>query len=287
MPRTGALREERARWPEEVSWLDGSAAATHAAVMKLTDAVDAARRARVDGGFCHDAGVDLQKTDVVSGLPAPVAVTFLGHFQGAGRIAASYKPALLDPEYGTDRDALTRLEADGYVEQIEDSQWGPAYRTTTAGNAVAMHQWTKRITRKTADRLLAEAITRAEAFNADDSRATVIARIRVFGSYLDPHQDRLGDLDLGLDVRFRRIYDRGAASSYAQNVGTLYADSLVDHDAWLRAEAAKAVRGRSRSISPTIENPAHLNGPWRDAYEFDGLRRLPEVAQHGAADLGW
>jgi predicted nucleotidyltransferase len=197
------------------------------------------------------------------------------------------RKSLLPPEHGPDREALARLEADGYVELIAGYQWGPSYRTTTRGNAVANHRWTKPITRKTADRLLAEAVARAEEFNADDTRATVIARVRVFGSYLNPEKDRLGDLDLGLDIRFRRTYDRDEAFTYAQHVGTLYGDSLVDHEAWLRAEAAKAVRGRSRSISPTPENPARLGGPWHDEYQFDGLPLLPEVAQHGAADLGW
>ncbi|WIB65735.1 hypothetical protein [Curtobacterium sp. MCBD17_040] len=229
--------------------------------------------------------MDLQQTDVISGLPAPVAVTFLRHFKGGG-ISFAWKP-LLPEGHGSDRDALTRLEADGYVELVEEHQAGAIYQTTTDGNAVANHRWTKRITRKTADRLLTEAIARAEAFNADDTRATIIARVRVFGSYLNPEKDRLGDLDLGLDVRFRRPYDRDEAFVYAQDTGVLYADSLVDHEAWLRAEAAKTVRGRSRSISPTNENPARLNGPWRDEYVFDGLHLLPEVAQHGAAHLGW
>ena len=231
--------------------------------------------------------MDLQPTDFISGLPAPVAVTFLRHFaRDGGDVAATYKPPLLDPEHGTDADALSRLEADGYVELVNDTQWGPHYRTTVDGNAVAHHRWTKRITRKTADRLLGEAVARAEAFNADNSRATVIARLRVFGSYLDPDVDRLGDLDLGLDVRFRRVLDRSEAFSYAQRAGVPYADGL-DHEAWLRAEAAKAVKGRSRSINPTPENPAALNGAWRDEYEFDGLELLPTSAQQGESKFGW
>lgn len=228
----------------------------------------------------------LEKSDIVSGLPAPVAVTFLGHFQGAGGVAM-HGQSLLGPGHGSDQDALQRLEADGYVQRISDAQWGPSYQTTTKGNALANHRWTKPITRKTADRLVTDAIARAKTFNADNSHATVIARIRVFGSYLKPEKDRLGDLDLGLDVRLRRPYDKQAAFAYANRAGTLYADSLVDHEAWLRAEAAKAVRGPSRSISPTTENPADLDGAWRDVYEFDGLPLLPEVAQRGAEHLGW
>lgn len=241
---------------------------------------------RVDGGVCHDDVVDLQRTDVISGLPAPVAVTFLRHFRGVGAISMEQKP-LLDPEHGPDRQALQRLEADGYVELVDEQQWGPSYRTTTKGNAVANHRWTKGITRKTADRLLTDAVARAEAFNADDTRATIIARVRVFGSYTNTVKDALGDLDLGLDIRLRRPYDYKAAFAYAQRVGTLYADSLVDHEAWLRAEAVKAVRGRSRSISPTTENPAHLDGEWRDVYEFDGLHTLPNEGKQGAAAHGW
>ena len=59
------------------------------------------------------------------------------------------------------------------------------------------------ITRATAERLLAGVIDRAKRFNADESHLIDITELVVFGSYLDPGVQRLGDLDLGVAFRSR------------------------------------------------------------------------------------
>lgn len=241
----------------------------------------------VNRAACHDGRVELHKTDFVSGLPAEAAVSFLRYFsREGGGMVASYKPALLAAEFGSDEDALVRLAADGYVEHIQDTQWGPMWQTTGAGNAIANHRWTKPVTRKTAERLLMEASQRAALFNDDSSRAMVIARLRVFGSYLDPERDRLGDVDLAFDLRERRQLSRGEATAYARQARVLYVDGF-DHRAWLRAEAMRFVKGRSIAISPTPENPAELGGAWSDVYTFRDLNQLPAFARQGDKDFGW
>ena len=236
---------------------------------------------------CHDGRVELHKTDFVSGLPAEAVVRFLRYFsREGGGIVASHKPALLADEFGSDEDALVRLAADGYVEHIEDTQWGPMWQTTVAGNAIANHRWTKPVMRKTAERLLIEATQRAALFNDCSSRAMVIARLRVFGSYLDPARDGLGDVDLAFDLRERRQLSRSEAIAYASEARVLYIDGF-DHHAWLRAEAMRFVKGRSRAISPTPENPAELGSKWSDVYTFHDLNQLPAFAHQGDKDFGW
>ncbi len=62
----------------------------------------------------------LLKTDLVSGLLADAAVSFLRDLSPeGGGIVASCKPALLAAEFGSDEDALVRLAADGHVAHIK------------------------------------------------------------------------------------------------------------------------------------------------------------------------
>jgi len=72
--------------------------------------------------------------------------------------------------------------------------------TTTKGNALAMASFgkpiTRAITRAIADRLLTGLIDRAATWNTDQGRLISIEQLVVFGSYLDPTADRLGDLDI-------------------------------------------------------------------------------------------
>lgn len=65
---------------------------------------------------------------------------------------------------------------------------------TTLGNAMAMASFGKPISRNTADRLVVGLVERAAEYNAD----LFIERIRIFGSYLRPETDPLGDIDVEL-----------------------------------------------------------------------------------------
>jgi len=69
-----------------------------------------------------------------------------------------------------------------------------------SGNALAQASFGKPIIRATAARHLAQVIERARGYNADRGRLLTISQIAVFGSYLDPAAERLGDLDLAVFV---------------------------------------------------------------------------------------
>ena len=49
-------------------------------------------------------------------------------------------------------------------------------------------------------RVLGQVIERARAYNADPARLLTLTEIVVFGSYLDPAVDLLGDLDLAVST---------------------------------------------------------------------------------------
>jgi hypothetical protein len=67
---------------------------------------------------------------------------------------------------------------------------------TIQGNALAMAGFGKPISRKTSDRLVSELLERARAYNANQGKPLFIDALRVFGSYLAPQINPLGDVDI-------------------------------------------------------------------------------------------
>ena len=110
------------------------------------------------------------------------------------------------------RDQMRAFEAAGYVEpgrlaQLAGDDWRA---TTVKGNALANTSFGKPTNEATATRLLGQVIERARAYNADPARLLTLTEIVVFGSYLDPAVDLLGDLDLAVST-MRQDTDRKAA----------------------------------------------------------------------------
>ena len=107
----------------------------------------------------------------------------------------------LDPDQAAG--ALQQLLEAGYLEHRaghlpnDPDEWTT---TTLRGSALAMASFAKPITRARADALLPGVLERAAAYDADDNKPFEIARLRLFGSYLDTTVDRLGDIDLALET---------------------------------------------------------------------------------------
>jgi hypothetical protein len=111
------------------------------------------------------------------------------------------------------------LESAGYLEKIRTDRQGDVWwDTTILGNALAMASFGRPISRKTADRLVIELLQRARAYNADPSKPMFIDTLRVFGSYLDPDIDPVGDIDIELAYG-RRIKDVAALRAYSRASG--------------------------------------------------------------------
>lgn len=67
-------------------------------------------------------------------------------------------------------------------------------------------RFVKRIDRQKADRLVAGLLERARHVNADNYYLFSVAEMRAFGSYIDPTQLDLGDVDIALSLE-RRLLD--------------------------------------------------------------------------------
>jgi hypothetical protein len=98
------------------------------------------------------------------------------------------------------RDAVfARMEESGYLARADLGSDGHTWwEATTSGNALAMASFGQRIRRTTADRLVTGLVDRARRYNADPAKPLYVERLRIFGSYLDPTVDPLGDIDIEL-----------------------------------------------------------------------------------------
>ena len=135
----------------------------------------------------------LAKTDIIAGLEAPIVRDLMRHLRHPGNLdyLRSRLPAGVDAAV-----AAELLVAAGLLQQDHPSAGELWWKTTTEGNALAMASFGKPITRTTAARLLSGLIDRAATWNTNQDRLISIEQLVVFGSYLDPTIDRLGDLDV-------------------------------------------------------------------------------------------
>ena len=156
-----------------------------------------------------------------------------------------------------------QLFAEGFLELEKGHPAGQAWWiTTTKGNALAMASFGKPITRPTADRLLGGLIERAAAWNTNDDRLISVEQLVVFGSYLDPAADRLGDLDIAAaQARWPPGADRQdwvkRRLAHGQASGRTFA-TFVDELFWPEDEAKMMLRNRSAVIKVTTEDIRNL-----------------------------
>lgn len=168
-----------------------------------------------------------------------------------------------------------------HEEDVDGETW---WETTTKGNALAQTSFGRPITRKTAERHLAETVECALVYNADPSHLLDIAELVVFGSYLDPGVTSLGDLDLA--VTFTDRLDEGSLGPdeqteivlrYAHASGRRFA-SFIDRLFWPRQEAVLLLRNRSTAINVTTEDVRDLTDAWQVVYRYPDVHPHPDQA---------
>lgn len=129
----------------------------------------------------------LTRDMTIAGLPGLVARDVMRHVAHRDFILDQY----LTPEA---RGTYNQLVAEGYLERFTD-RLGDAYGVTIKGSALALASANRPVKRTTADRALAALIERAAGINDHKDLLTWVDKIAVFGSYLDPSVERLGDVD--------------------------------------------------------------------------------------------
>ena len=207
------------------------------------------------------------KSDVIAGLPAELARAIVRRFRSREMVAEAVADLLTDTDFEPGA-VLAQLEASGYVEKIQvDHQGDTWWATTIQGNALAMASFGKPISRKAADRLVAELLDRARAYNADPAKPNFIDALRVFGSYLDPQVHLLGDVDIELTYG-RRITDPKMLSAYARSSGRSF-NTYIDQLMWPLTELVQHLKKRSAFINITTEDITHITDRSKIIYSID------------------
>lgn len=217
------------------------------------------------------------KTDLVAGLPAELARAIVRKFRGREMVAEAVADLLADTGYELD-EVFAGLETSGFMEKVRvDNDGDVWWDTTIQGNALAMASFGKPISRKTAERLVAELLERARAYNADPSRPMFIDTLRAFGSYLSPEIDPLGDVDIELAYG-RRITDQHTLSAYTRASGRSFG-TYVDQVTWPSTELFLYLKNRSAFINITVEDITRFTESFETIYSIDGdLQAVPPPA---------
>jgi hypothetical protein len=207
------------------------------------------------------------KTDTIAGLPAELARSIVRKFRGREMVADVVADLIegtgLEPEA-----VLVGLEAAGYLEKVRvDNDGDVWWDTTIQGNALAMASFGKPISRKTADRLVSELLERAHAYNADPGKPLFINTLSVFGSYLSPEIDPLGDVDIELTYG-RRITDQKARSDYTRASGRSFG-TYFDQLMWPQTELVQHLKKRSAFINITLEDITKISDTFETIYSID------------------
>ena len=99
-------------------------------------------------------------------------------------------------------------------------------------------------------------LDRARAYNADPAKPLFIDKLRVFGSYINPEIDPLGDVDLELSYG-RRTTNPQLVADYAKASGRSF-NTYVDRLLWPYTELVQHLKQRSAFINITTEDIARL-----------------------------
>ncbi len=144
-------------------------------------------------------------------------------------------------------DALEALQEQGYVTPATIAgQW----RTTILGNALGNARFSPPVSRQVAERHLAELVARVGAVNEDPELCFWVNRLVLFGSLLDQSADKVGDVDVSVELGAREpdadpneLAERRAAATNRSF------STYVEFLAWPQKEVMMRLKARSRVLS--------------------------------------
>lgn len=217
--------------------------------------------------------VRVLRSDRFGGLPAEVARQVMRWF-------SSPKPEYILREVAegdgrSEAEIAAALAHGGWLELAHTGGDGTLWwKSTVSGGALSQASFRRPITRATAERHVREVVERARAFNDDPGHLAEIVELVVFGSFLDPDVEALGDVDLAVSLRVKR--PRGASRDDFTRSVLDYADasgrsfgSFVDRLHWPQNEAILVLKNRSPVISITTEDVQSLTDRRQVIYQID------------------
>lgn len=151
---------------------------------------------------------------------------------------------------------LDELVALGYVERYQE--W---WRTTTAGNALTMARATRPVPRAKAKAELEAFLARVGEVNASERFLCRVEEVVLFGSFLDPAIDHVGDVDVAVTIRLKptdaNVVELSLA--HARASGRRFV-TFTDELFWPEMEVRRYLKAASRVVSMTTTDDAVLDG---------------------------
>lgn len=199
--------------------------------------------------------LDLKKVPTVAGESAMRIRDILCRSRGA------FREDWLSDKFRYDerraREIANGMETAGYVrrdrqrEQRNNSSF-PWYSVTDAGRDVTRASAAKRIKRETATKALSEFMKRVQLVNSNPKYLYSVRCVVVFGSFLQ-RGDRLGDVDVAVDLKSRVVFDQehkwvDLFQQHAWDSGRSFS-TFDDEILWPRQEVILTLKSRKRSIS--------------------------------------
>ena len=192
----------------------------------------------------------IDPSGTIAGYPALVVRNCLR----ALRVRISWDLTTLEKaanvEPGTGKPLVRSLVAAGLVRSVGHGWW----EITQAGQRLSSATAAKPITRQTAEKALAEFLTRVERVNRDARFLGRVNRVVLFGSMLREDVDRVSDVDLAVEV-VPKIGDRVKLAARNQRrvesltrAGHVFRNAFEVHVHWYR-EVLQFLKSRSRVIS--------------------------------------
>jgi len=165
---------------------------------------------------------------------------------------------------------LTQLEQAGYlVSRQVPLQYGGGleWETTVRGGALTMASFLRPIPRAKADRLVDGLLARVRHYNGEPDLPLLIFEIGIFGSYLDPTVDVVGDVDVTAVLRPRSwINQDGERYRYAQRFKRQFS-SYTDLVLWPEQEARLHLKSHSPYLNIHQEDISRFTDQHRVLYQ--------------------
>jgi predicted nucleotidyltransferase len=145
---------------------------------------------------------------------------------------------------------LAELRVLGLVELDDDT--GTCH-LTLRGSSLCNATGAKPVSRKVGQRQLEQLVIRAEAINASDHYLFWVDRLVLFGSFLNPAAEKVGDVDVAVGLA-RREPDTDVFAEMsrkrAEESGRAF-NTIVDFLGWSEHEVWLALKSRSSVLSLT------------------------------------
>ena len=195
----------------------------------------------------------LDPQSTIGGKPALQVRKFLQKISDA----PSWDSALVQAEFslneGEARTLIHAFRQAGLIQRVR-AKCKAAWTVSQSGQSFAIAKAARPITRKTAEIALEQFMERVQKVNHEDYFLAKVTRIILFGSILQPDVDKLGDVDIAIQLEAKQQSVEIHRQQNARRVAECERNGqriigMLKRSFWWQIETFRFLKGRNRSIS--------------------------------------